>query len=527
MSDTEGQGVAYVQDGFIIWQCIGRDRRIAGLSEDRLAAVLFSERPGDTDALQDHMTNYVYGEDGMGVPITLLDLAIRFGLSDIAVELAKRGAQCHSLNEEDFWIIGKLLLRDGQVRYGHWRQVEGHWKREAWVRDAAAPSGWREANRRGRIMSNYTKENIGHPEAATQYSQWWPRDWDHSLQESRANAETFAVKVALDIVEAGYEKSMVLEHEARMRLLDASVLYGRPQATLNLIELCGRCRPVRLWGWNDLAEVVVRRGGAKFDSGRYFGRHFHMREPLVVEAAAVAGVDLSNITLDVGWDSPTILDAAVSSGMVKVVEKLVQAGMAPKLFRQKSPGDVFWHRNADARRLTLNTEAFEAAKKCAVNVSQLTVNVRSFFDDCTSCGESIFERHTLSMLDMAILVGQASDIEVMVDAGSTCTLPPESLYGPSCICAFCKSSLSAHACANCAAPAERRQAAMRVLQRRLRLALRSSDAKMSMHTLNKMRLPWCAVELIQAFKVDLPDWAPPDFWDSATGWHQGALIGTF
>jgi len=201
--------------------------------------------------------------------------------------------------------------------------------------------------------------------------------------------------------------------------------------------------------------------------------------------------------------------------------------MAPKLFRQRSPGDVFWHKNENTKQLSLNAEAFEAAKKCDVNVSELTVNVRSFFDDCTSCGECIFQRSTLSMLDMAILVGQAHDIEVMADAGSPCTLPPEVLYGHSFACACCKSSLSADACANCAAPADRRQAAMDVLWRRLRLALQSGHAQLSMHTLKKMKLPWCAVELIQAFMIDLPDWAPLDFWDSAAGWHVGALIGKF
>ena len=86
-----------------------------------------------------------------------------------------------------------------------------------------------------------------------------------------------------------------------LRLLDIAVLLGDAVAVRTLVDRCGPCRILRLWTWHDLviaesrmvADLPGGSGPAK-DVTTCFRTH-HFREPRVVEAAVLAGLDFSRL----------------------------------------------------------------------------------------------------------------------------------------------------------------------------------------------------------------------------------------
>ena len=118
---------------------------------------------------------------------------------------------------------------------------------------------------------------------------------------------------------AGELGMLELEQEAAARLLDAAVLFGKPEAAASLAAHCREVpRTLRVWLKEDLVS---------FDVSPPL-RGLSLKCPNVVAAAVQAGADVSLVSFSCTIYQPTLLQAALIGGHKELVRMMMRSGAA-------------------------------------------------------------------------------------------------------------------------------------------------------------------------------------------------------
>ena len=83
---------------------------------------------------------------------------------------------------------------------------------------------------------------------------WLPANWDTRLQQARLSANGPDARAALAAASAGGARTLALDLDAGLRLLDAAQLLDEWVAAAVLTEAASPWRPIRLW--SDFAQAT-------------------------------------------------------------------------------------------------------------------------------------------------------------------------------------------------------------------------------------------------------------------------------
>jgi len=230
---------------------------IVALRELRVAAALFADGGGHWSP-----------EANPGSAAELLEAAVGLGHLEISHALLRRGARlARPLRRQDLEATVPLEGEEDEATF--WRRPVGEhvrlndddkvwwlgpWKcqgrhpsvavREVWVCDAEDRKWEQEPDADGTSFFGGSFQG--------QVCEW-AVDWDRPVSEARARVDTPWTRLALALAAAGKLGMLELEQEAAARLLDAAVLFGKPEAAASLAAHCAEVpRTLRVWLREDL-----------------------------------------------------------------------------------------------------------------------------------------------------------------------------------------------------------------------------------------------------------------------------------
>ena len=229
---------------------------IVALRELRVAAALFADGGGHWSPEAD--------PEGAA---ELLEAAVGLGHLETSHALLRRGERlARPLRRQDLEATVPLEGEEDEATF--WRRPVGEhtepndplvwwlgpWKwqdrhpsvvgRERWVCDAA-----------GRRWKQWPDVDGTCFFGRSFQGRWceWAADWDRPVSEARARVDTPWTRLALALAAAGKLGMLELEQEAAARLLDAAVLFGKPEAAASLAAHCAEVpRTLRVWLREDL-----------------------------------------------------------------------------------------------------------------------------------------------------------------------------------------------------------------------------------------------------------------------------------
>ena len=227
---------------------------VAELQTVRIAALLF------TSPDQRLLHSMYVDEDGCYV--TLLDLAVKLGYSDLSAQLAKNGCSCSLPNVhfygsyfdgydvcEDFHLS---ILTEPRCQTLTWYMYDAYGDLQ--TSDLKIGTAWC-----WQCSTEFAKETpvLHSSEGVVQYMtlafpvESLSKDYAWGLKRAQNNANLPCVHAALAVVLQGGSLAVAtFPHEVKLRLLDAAVLLGMPAIARTLSAAVGpprRVRPLTFW----------------------------------------------------------------------------------------------------------------------------------------------------------------------------------------------------------------------------------------------------------------------------------------
>jgi len=290
------------------------------------------------------------------------------------------------------------------------------------------------------------------------------------------------------------------------------------------------------------ADLPGSSGPAK-DVATCFRTH-HFREPRVVEAAVLAGLDFSRLNgasdcLYMGAERINLLDVAVFSAEHNTAHMLQQQGMEPEFL--SNPQDelnvlgMHFVELTEQGMLTLRMASIRVAIAVGINLNMFVVDLGIALgpdcDQCVQCWEEdgmrcILKRgapilpghhtcNTISLLDTAIMLGRATDACDLVEWGiESCRLNPDDIHHPTPCVFMCSNPMcgAEWPVPIFAAPKERQAATSAAIRCSRRLQLSHLWDQYALPLLQVFHRSYKVVVEILAFSVHAPPMARLGVW---------------
>ncbi|CAE8708808.1 unnamed protein product, partial [Polarella glacialis] len=414
------------------------------LHELRVAALLFfadgghsgsiSLAAGSTAAAASKPLESVYQEEGEGgaAVASLAHLALRFGHHDTAKALAARVGQSQP---------GAAAMRPAEFQVPsahHERHVEGGsligpWRRHDDGRGSRLRGKWIPKERRGRGSwdeelavwgSGNWEEEPEHGAGETceeepdldgaavvswrgDFEVVWTEDWDLPLQAARARVDTPAMQTALEVATSGQFDAVYgdLSQDVLFRLLDAAIIFGKPQAAEMLASRCDK-RPVRMFAFKELAiDNATDRTAVR------------LLLPDVVESLVRSGADLNRFIYRGGC---TLAELVIANGLVQIAKSMHGYQPWPCMWEEAS--DLFGHPFLvlDANgTVSMRTAALDAAQHANARLHHNRVCFYTSEYDAHDHDMDFFDEVCVSLLATAIVLGDSAAAVQLALLGGT------------------------------------------------------------------------------------------------------------